>query len=181
MPVDIDLFNSDRLKVTICDDALESQVSVVLAGLLTSQFVRSQGFWTLSFHDFQQLKSRLDQIGLTKDRTATEEAVQWIEDQQASFNAIERIKRGEVPFDVAGIEELKTNSSKWIKTQGRAYDGFAWQSGYGAFSVGLSQLENLKQYIARQRQHHRRQTFQEEFRAFLARYQVPYDERYVWD
>jgi putative transposase len=79
------------------------------------------------------------------------------------------------------LEELKSSSSKWIKTKGTAYAGFAWQAGYGAFSVGQSQLAALKAYISRQREHHRKQTFQDEYRDFLRQYQVDFDERYVWD
>jgi len=77
------------------------------------------------------------------------------------------------------VEELKTSSSKWLKTQSLAH--FAWQNGYGAFSVGLSDLEALRKYIDSQEEHHRTQTFQEEYRAFLRRYGVEFDERYVWD
>jgi putative transposase len=58
---------------------------------------------------------------------------------------------------------------------------FAWQSGYGAFSVGPADLEALKQYIDRQEEHHRAHTFQEEYRAFLKQHGVDFDERYVWD
>ncbi len=58
---------------------------------------------------------------------------------------------------------------------------FAWQNGYGAFSIGQSQFEDAAAYIARQKQHHRRLTFQQEYREFLKRYRVEYDERYVWD
>jgi hypothetical protein len=79
------------------------------------------------------------------------------------------------------IEEIKTSSSKWIKTKGDDYTGFAWQNGYGAFSVGQSQLPDLKHYIANQRAHHRRVLFQDEYRQILAKYDVEYDERYVWD
>jgi REP element-mobilizing transposase RayT len=79
------------------------------------------------------------------------------------------------------VEEIKTSSSKWIKTKGPAYRGFHWQNGYGAFSIGQSGVEALKRYIANQKEHHRKKTFQEEFRAFLARYHIEYDERYVWD
>ena len=77
------------------------------------------------------------------------------------------------------VEEVKTGSSRWMKEQG--IRGFHWQNGYGAFSIGQSQVAAVKKYIARQEQHHRRVSFQEEFRQFLERYQVPYDERYVWD
>ena len=79
------------------------------------------------------------------------------------------------------LEEIRGSSSKWIKTKGQQYAGFSWQAGYGAFSIGQSQLEAVKTYIAGQREHHRRKTFQDEFRELLAKYQVQYDERYVWD
>jgi len=79
------------------------------------------------------------------------------------------------------LEEIKRSSSKWMKTKGSRYAGFAWQNGYGAFSIGQSQMPALKRYIANQKKHHESRTSQEEFREFLKRYQVPYDERYVWD
>jgi putative transposase len=79
------------------------------------------------------------------------------------------------------VEELKTSPSKWLKTQSLALAGFTWQGGYAAFSVGPSNLEALKRYIDRQEEHHQTRTFQEEYRIFLKRYGVEYDERYVWD
>jgi putative transposase len=79
------------------------------------------------------------------------------------------------------IESVKKDSSKWIKTKGKAYQNFHWQTGYGAFSFSQSNVAQVVKYIAEQKEHHRRHTFQEEFRAFLKRCQVPYDERYVWD
>jgi REP element-mobilizing transposase RayT len=79
------------------------------------------------------------------------------------------------------LEEIKRTSSKWIKTHGPQYASFAWQNGYGAFSIGQSQLTTVKRYIARQKQHHQQRTFQDEFREFLRRYEIAYDERYVWD
>jgi len=79
------------------------------------------------------------------------------------------------------IEEIKTGSSKWFKLQGDGYADFSWQNGYGAFSVGQSQLGDLRRYIAGQREHHRRVSYQDEFRALLAKYEVEFDERYVWD
>ena len=78
------------------------------------------------------------------------------------------------------LEELKTGSSKWMKNEA-GVRGFAWQTGYGAFSIGESQAGEVVQYIDNQGEHHRRITFQEEFRRFLERYKVSYDERYVWD
>jgi hypothetical protein len=58
---------------------------------------------------------------------------------------------------------------------------FAWQAGYGVFSIGFSQLETVRSYIAEQERHHRKLSFQDEFRRLLQRYRIEYDERYVWD
>ncbi|MGA9995567.1 MAG: IS200/IS605 family transposase [Pyrinomonadaceae bacterium] len=79
------------------------------------------------------------------------------------------------------VEEVKKGSSKWIKTKGNEFRGFQWQAGYGAFSVGQSSVAALKRYIATQKIHHRRRTFQEEFRELLKKYEIDYDERYIWD
>ena len=79
------------------------------------------------------------------------------------------------------VEEVKTGSSSWLKTQGDDYRNFHWQNGYGAFSIGQSQMEEVKKYIANQPEHHRKISFQDEYRKFLERYQIQYDERYVWD
>jgi len=79
------------------------------------------------------------------------------------------------------IEELKTSSSKWLKTQSPGLKDFAWQRGYGVFSVRPSDLDALLHYIDTQEEHHRTRTFQDEYRAFLTEYCIPYDERYVWD
>ncbi len=79
------------------------------------------------------------------------------------------------------VEEVKKASSKWLKTQGAALGGFAWQAGYGAFAVSESNVPAVRQYVADQREHHRAKTFQEEYRAFMARHRVAFDERYVWD
>ncbi|MCO5051523.1 MAG: IS200/IS605 family transposase [Verrucomicrobiae bacterium] len=79
------------------------------------------------------------------------------------------------------VERLKTSSSKWLKTQSLALTAFAWQRGYGAFSVGPADRDALFRYIDGQEEHHRTRTFQEEYRAFLKKYGVEYDERYVWD
>ena len=79
------------------------------------------------------------------------------------------------------VEELKTGSSKWIKTKGREFKNFHWQKGYGVFSIGQSNVVALKRYIRSQKQHHRRVTFEDEYRNFLKRYEIEFDERYVWD
>ncbi len=79
------------------------------------------------------------------------------------------------------LEEIKKSSSAWIKQQTPTCHGFAWQAGYGAFSLGQSQLDALIAYIDGQEEHHRKRTFKEEFIEFLKRYGVGYDERYLWD
>ncbi|MCX6134844.1 MAG: IS200/IS605 family transposase [Ignavibacteriales bacterium] len=79
------------------------------------------------------------------------------------------------------VGDIKRGSSKWIKTKGRMLAKFAWQNGYGMFSVGESEMERVKQYIVGQEGHHRKKTFQDEYRSFLKEYGVNFDERYVWD
>ena len=79
------------------------------------------------------------------------------------------------------VEEVKKRSSKWAKTKGGVHRIFQWQAGYGAFSVSQSNVAAVKKYIAEQKEHHRRKTFEEEYRSFLKKYGVAYDERYVWD
>jgi REP element-mobilizing transposase RayT len=79
------------------------------------------------------------------------------------------------------VKELKRGSSLWIKTKSPNLQDFSWQNGYGMFSIGFSQIPAVTQYIANQPEHHRRLTFQEEFRGLLERYQIEYDERYVWN
>lgn len=75
---------------------------------------------------------------------------------------------------------LKKDSSKWAKTNGDEHESFAWQDGYAAFSIGESGVTDLKRYIAGQKEHHRTITFQDELIAFLKKYAVEYDERYLW-
>lgn len=82
---------------------------------------------------------------------------------------------------VSFVKEIKTSSSKWIKTQGKQYDNFYWQGGYGAFSVSPKKVDIVKRYIANQKEHHSKQTFQKEYITFLKEYNIEYDERYVWD
>lgn len=79
------------------------------------------------------------------------------------------------------MEEVKSHSSKWIKTKGVEYKDFYWQNGYGAFSVNPTQVDTVAAYIANQHAHHQKKSFQTEYRAFLKKYHVDYDERYVWD
>ena len=79
------------------------------------------------------------------------------------------------------IGDIKRDSSVWIKGRGLRYSKFHWQDGYGAFSVGYTQINAVKRYIARQKVHHAKVSFEDEFRYFLKKYDVEYDERFVWD
>ena len=79
------------------------------------------------------------------------------------------------------LEDVKKSSSKWIKTQGPKFRQFAWQAGYGAFSIGQSNVAAVKKYIANQKAKHAEKTFKNEFRGLLRKYEIEYDEKYVWD
>ena len=79
-----------------------------------------------------------------------------------------------------GIQLIKGPSSKWLQEQYPALQ-FSWQEGYAAFSVGYMSVSNVEDYIRQQAEHHRRHTYQEEFIAFLKKYHIEYDEKYLWD
>jgi putative transposase len=79
------------------------------------------------------------------------------------------------------IKEVKRSSSLWLKTKSSDLTEFAWQNGYGIFSIGFSQIKSARDYIAGQEEHHRKVTFQDEFRQLLHRYEIEFEERYVWD
>lgn len=78
------------------------------------------------------------------------------------------------------VEEIKRNSSRWIKSIDPYYQSFVWQNGYGAFSVSQSVVDKTLLYVEQQREHHRRFSFAEEYKNFLELYHVDYDERYVF-
>ena len=82
------------------------------------------------------------------------------------------------PATVAKL--LKGNSSKWINESLDLPTRFEWQEGYGAFSVGVSQIDRTVTYIRDQEQHHRKKSFQEEYLGFLKKHGIQYDERYIW-
>ena len=88
------------------------------------------------------------------------------------------LSKNHAPCEI--VEKVKTGSSKWIKTQASGPDSFQWQNGYGMFSVSQSNVESVRRYIAEQEEHHRNVSFKEEFRKFLDKYKVQYDEKYVW-
>ncbi|MFN0280000.1 MAG: transposase [Pyrinomonadaceae bacterium] len=77
------------------------------------------------------------------------------------------------------IGDVKRDSSSWIKKKG--VRDFYWQRGYGAFSIGQSQVEDVTRYIRDQKEHHKKQSFEDEFRTLCLKYQVEIDERYAWD
>lgn len=79
------------------------------------------------------------------------------------------------------MRDLKRSSSIWLKTQNPALTSFHWQNGYGAFSISPSHVENVRAYVANQEAHHKKESFQDEFRLLCKKYGVELDERYVWD
>ena len=85
-------------------------------------------------------------------------------------------------IDVAKlVREIKRDSSKWIKENNKKLRTFHWQAGYGAFSISPSHVDALVRYIENQEEHHRKVSFQDEFRRICKKYRVEIDERYVWD
>jgi putative transposase len=79
------------------------------------------------------------------------------------------------------VQEAKTETSKWLKKQSADLRDFAWQGGYGAFGVSESNIPQVKKYISNQESHHRRMTFQDEFRLLCERHKIELDERHAWD
>jgi putative transposase len=81
----------------------------------------------------------------------------------------------------SAVGTIKSTSSAWVNQNQRLSAPFHWQAGYGAFSVSQSNVEAVREYIRHQPQHHAKESFQDEFRAWLSRYELEWDERYVWD
>src|SRR5690606_19456495 len=79
------------------------------------------------------------------------------------------------------VRDIKSGSSRWMHEQDANFQRFSWQTKYGAFSVSLSMEETVQAYIRNQKEHHRKRTFQEEFRWLLDRHGFSYDERYMWE
>ena len=102
--------------------------------------------------------------------------VNGVEDHVHALFALSRIR---TIADV--VKEIKRTSSGWVKALSPKLSKFHWQGGYGAFSVSQSNLDEVIRYIENQEEHHKRVTFQDEYRAFLKAYGIEYDERYVWD
>ena len=92
------------------------------------------------------------------------------------------MKDGLTPQAAAdAVKEVKRGSCLWLKTKTEDLRDFAWQSGYGIFSIGFSQIPDVRDYIAGQEEHHRKVSFQDEFRQLLRRYEIEFDEKHVWD
>jgi putative transposase len=87
--------------------------------------------------------------------------------------------RTESISDVVG--QIKKSANDWLRNRDQQFKNFYWQGGYGVFSVSQSAVEEVRQYIRNQREHHKKVSFQDEYRAFLKRYEIEFDERYVWD
>ncbi len=79
------------------------------------------------------------------------------------------------------VRTVKANSSRWVHDTFADLGGFAWQAGYGAFAVSYDRIDSVRAYLARQQEHHRTRTFQDEFRAFLRAHDMEWDERFVWN
>ncbi len=79
------------------------------------------------------------------------------------------------------LEHIKSHSSKWIKTKGEPFENFYWQDGYAAFSVTPRHVDTISAYIAKQREHHTKNSFKKEFVKILEKHDIEYDERFVWD
>ncbi len=88
-----------------------------------------------------------------------------------------RVRPAQSAGEIARV--VKTNSSRWVRAEHSPE--FAWQTGYGVFSVSESSVPEVTKYIAAQEEHHKRRSFQEEFVAFLKKNHVEYDPRYIWD
>ena len=146
-------------------------------------------FTNLLYHVVFSTKDRLPQIdadlrprlfgylgGITREEGGTALIANGVEDHCHLLLAL--------PPTVAVsdfLRTLKTNSSRWVHETWPAHRAFAWQTGYGAFSVSQSNVESVRRYIAEQEERHRTMTFQEEFVQILRRHGIVFDERYIWE
>ncbi len=138
-------------------------------------------FSTKDRHPFLREKSLRDELhrylgGILSNLDCQPIIVGGVEDHVHLLSALSRTCE-----PAAMVKEIKRSSSLWLKTKNPDLHNFAWQTGYGIFSIGFSQIETVRTYIAGQEEHHRKISFQDEFREFLKRYEVEFDERYVWD
>jgi REP element-mobilizing transposase RayT len=114
--------------------------------------------------------------GIVNDKRAAVMAINGMPDHVHLL-----IKSSKTVSDADFMKELKGGSSTWINEQRIVPGRFKWQAGYGWFSVSPKDIGQVKAYIEKQAEHHKKRSFQEEYRKFLETYQIEYDERYVWD
>ncbi len=114
--------------------------------------------------------------GAVRDEGGTALAINGVADH---VHLLVRLRQDRAVSAVVGA--IKANSSGWIHRTFPGYAGFAWQAGYGAFTVSASQVGKVREYVEGQEEHHRVRTFQEEFLAFLKAHGIEYDERYLWE
>ncbi|MEC7840468.1 MAG: IS200/IS605 family transposase [Chlamydiota bacterium] len=79
------------------------------------------------------------------------------------------------------IGKIKANSSKWVSGHSKGYKNFSWQRGYGYFSVGKQQIDAVRKYVKRQKEHHKKTGFEDEVKSIYTKLKIKFDERYVWD
>jgi len=106
-------------------------------------------------------------------------AVQRMNSVEDHIHILMQLHRTKAVADV--LEEIKSSSSRWIKSRHERFADFKWQAGYGAFAVSSSNVAAVCRYIDIQREHHQARSFQDEYREILRRHGVAYDEQYVWD
>ena len=114
--------------------------------------------------------------GICRDLDSPSVIIGGVEDH---VHVLCRLSRTQKVADL--VRELKRESSKWLKTKEVELTDFHWQDGYGAFSISPGHVETLRAYIENQEEHHAKESFQDEFRRLLQKYDIEYDERYVWD
>ncbi|MCG8650944.1 MAG: IS200/IS605 family transposase [Pirellulales bacterium] len=119
---------------------------------------------------FHMLSHKVNEIGCTAMQSGG-----WVDHVHILFGLSRTIRICEV------VEHIKTETSKWVKTRASDLQTFSWQQGYGVFSVSHSKLDDVLLYIRNQAEHHRRLTYQQEFRRICAKHDIEIDERYVWD
>jgi len=130
----------------------------------------------ISLHRSRARIASLALYGRNRQREWNESAVRWW-----AADHVHVLLSLPATLSVAkAIQLIKGGSSKWIHDQFPQYRKFAWQDGYGAFSVSASQVKSVTNYIKGQKEHHRKRTFEEEFLEFLDKYAVEYDRRYLF-
>ena len=113
---------------------------------------------------------------IARDEGSTSVLVGGMEDH---VHILVNLPKGKAPVDI--VAKVKKESSKFIKTLGNEYSDFYWQSGYGMFSVSPANCDQVRHYIETQETHHKKMSFQEELLAYLKKYNLDYDEKYLWD